>query len=148
MAPNPLLRSQAAASAQKFVRRDVRRRHRVQRPRGNADVSSAGVERPRGADWCDRIGGLRGVACGHSRDADEDVGVPSNRNNRHRGHQAIPLRPRIRNYLQVDASLKKFQERALLPDADGKTGTERQDWRGRNKYAGFCHPEARFVFPH
>ena len=76
MAPNPLLRSQAAASAQKFVRRDVRRRHRVQRPRGNADVSSAGVERPRGADWCDRIGGLRGVACGHLRDADEDVGVP------------------------------------------------------------------------
>ncbi len=31
---------------------------------------------PEGADWGDRVGGLKGVACGHLRDADEDVGVP------------------------------------------------------------------------
>jgi len=43
---------------------------------GDADVSSAGVERPRGADWGDRVGDLKGVACGHSWAADGDVGVP------------------------------------------------------------------------
>jgi hypothetical protein len=36
----------------------------------------AGGDGPRGADWGDRVGGLKGVACGHLRDADEDVGVP------------------------------------------------------------------------
>jgi hypothetical protein len=36
----------------------------------------SGGDGPRGADWGDRVGGLRGVACGHLRVADEDVGVP------------------------------------------------------------------------
>ena len=36
----------------------------------------SGGDGPRGADWGDRVGGLRGVAWGHLRDADEDVGVP------------------------------------------------------------------------
>ena len=101
---------------------------------------------PEGADWCDRVGGLRGVACDHLRAADGDVGVPSYRNNSHRGHQAIPLRPRVQNCVEVDASLKRLQEQALLPDADGKSGTERQDWRESNNYAGCDRPEARFVF--
>ena len=43
---------------------------------GNADVSSAGVERPRGADWCDRVGGLKRVAQGHSRTADGTSAFP------------------------------------------------------------------------
>ena len=34
---------------------------------------------PDEADWGDRVGGLRGVAWGHSRTADEDVGVPGGR---------------------------------------------------------------------
>ena len=28
------------------------------------------------ADWCDRVGGLRGVAWGHSREADETSAFP------------------------------------------------------------------------
>jgi hypothetical protein len=41
--------------------------------------ATSGGAGPRGADWGDRVGGLRGVACGHSRAADEDVGVPGQR---------------------------------------------------------------------
>ena len=37
----------------------------VSAPPGNADVSSAGGDGPRGADWGDRVGGLKGVAWGH-----------------------------------------------------------------------------------
>jgi hypothetical protein len=38
--------------------------------------ATSGGDGPRGADWGDSCRGLRGVACGHLRDADEDVGAP------------------------------------------------------------------------
>ena len=38
--------------------------------------ATSGGDGPRGADWGDRVGGLKGVAWGHLRAADVDVGVP------------------------------------------------------------------------
>ena len=38
--------------------------------------ATSGGDGPRGADWGNRVGDLKGVACGHLRAADEDVGVP------------------------------------------------------------------------
>jgi hypothetical protein len=49
------------------------------RRRSRRARATSGGDGPRGADWGDRVGGLRGVAWGHSRVADEDVGVPGAR---------------------------------------------------------------------
>ena len=77
--PNALIRIRSPA--QKSLGEAFGAATGVRRPPGNADVSSAGVERrrgrrrsqggaratsgverPRGADWGDRVGGLKGVA--------------------------------------------------------------------------------------
>ena len=38
--------------------------------------ATSGGDGAHAPDWGDRVGGLRGVACGHLRAADEDVGAP------------------------------------------------------------------------
>ena len=80
--------------------------------------ATSGEDGLRGADWGDRVGGLKGVAWGHSRVADGDVGAPNPR-----------LRPPARRIF-------------LQP------GVEHRFFPLREIQIGFDHDTAEFFEPH
>jgi hypothetical protein len=98
-------RSETASSQPVPCSKNVRRRHRGQRPTATENPDPKPLRR-RQSRYCSRVRRPRFPHLaprphpskhGSETTSSQPSGGPIDRNNRHRVHQDIPLRPRIRN---------------------------------------------------